>query len=288
MKRYFLKLALVAISVGTLVSCEEDTVTYGGQNFVTFDVVNSTSLRFFENAGVSEIPVNLAFPKSNDVTINFTVASDVAVAGVDYNVLTPGSVTIPAGQTSANIRIEVLDNTVLNDSKPLEITLVSSTDTSVAVGLTDEGSTYKRFLIVNNDCTTTSFDWYGTLNFNTGGSTGFNGTAEADVNDTGDCNLLVITGDYAAGGRTGLPVNFVFIPNSAAPDASGTVTVDEQLYCEACYTEDEKDYNILISGTGTYNSTNATNKTIIVSITATVDGLGSFSPSTTVFTVPAN
>lgn len=288
MKRYFLKLALVAISVGTLVSCEEDTVTYGGQNFVTFDVVNSTSLRFFENAGVSEIPVNLAFPKSNDVTINFTVASDVAVAGVDYNVLTPGSVTIPAGQTSANIRIEVLDNTVLNDSKPLEITLVSSTDTSVAVGLTDEGSTYKRFLIVNNDCTTTSFDWYGTLNFNTGGSTGFNGTAEADVNDTGDCNLLVITGDYAAGGRVGLPINFVFIPNSTAPDASGTVTVDEQLYCEACYTEDEKDYNILISGTGTYNSTVATNKTIIVSITATVDGLGSFSPTTTVFTVPTN
>jgi hypothetical protein len=282
MKRYFLKLALVALSVGTLVSCEEDTVTYGGANFVSFDNVATVSYPFFENRGISEIPVNMAFPQSGDLTVSFTVESDVAVAGVHYNVLTPNNITIPAGETTGFIRIEVLDNTILDDSKILKITLTGTSDANTVVGLADPASKAKNFLIVNNDCTTTAFNWFGNLDFETdynGDVT--EGTAVGNVTDEGTCNVLLIKGDFAGLGREqAAPIRFTFTPDSnQVPDTSGAVKADEQLWCEQCLTSDGITYNLLYSATGVYQASGK----IIVTGSTKIDGLTTVT-ETTVFT----
>ncbi len=193
MKRYIVKLALLALETTALVSCDEDTVTYGGQNFVSFDKVASTRFNAFENIGTAEIPVNLAFPKSNDVVVNFDITNSQGTEGVDYIVLTPESVTIPAGETTGYIKIQIINNEILNDSKSLEITLTGLNDSKVALGLVDQGSKFKRFLIVNDDCTTNFLPFVAQYNVLDSDNVVI-GTAEADVNDNGDCNILRLTG----------------------------------------------------------------------------------------------
>lgn len=286
MKRYFLKLALVTLSVVTLVSCEEDTVTYGGNNFVTFEDVAVITYPFFENNGVSEIPVNMAFPQSVDVTVNFTVDSDVAVEGVDYTLITPNVITIPAGETTASIKINVIDNDILDDSKSLKVTLTTTSDANTTVGLADAASKSKNFLIVNNDCTTTAFSFLGTLNYETSGAFPYSGVAEANVTDAGDCNVLMISGDFSGINRSqAAPIKFTFETNSSEiPDPTGTLKADQQLWCEECYNPDGTAYNIFFSATGTYTTTGST-KRMIVTGTTNIDGFTTVT-ETTVFTKP--
>lgn len=288
MKKYFLKLAFVALGVTTLVSCEEDTVTYGGKNFVTFDEVAKRNFPFFENGGTSEVPVNMAFPVSHDVTVDFQVAENGALAGTHYNLLNT-QVVIPAGETTGYISIQVIDNTILNDSKSLDIKLTAIDDSNITLGLKDDYSLDKRFLIVNDDCTTTSFAFLGKLNFKTSGGGDYEGEAEAEITEDASCNQLLISGDFSGLGRTqAAPIRFAFAPTgSAVPASSGTISAYEQLWCEKCYTSDGKTYNILFSATGSYSTlgTNKDNWRMIVSGTTTIDGLGSLT-ETTVFTIP--
>ncbi len=255
MKRYILKLALLALSTTALVSCEEDTVTYGGQNFVSFDRVASTRYNAFENIGVSEIPVNMAFPKSNDVVVNFEITDSQAVEGVDYVVLTPGSVTIPAGQTTGYIKIQITNNDVLNDSKSLNIRLTGLNDADVALGLLDEGSKFKRFLIVNDDCTTNFLAFVA--QYNVLDSDGIViGTAEADVNDSGDCNILRLTGtleDLATGTDPDVYIDVTLVPAGSNKNA-GNITSVQQLYCTECFTYEEVSQTVSLQISGQFSN----------------------------------
>lgn len=285
MKKYFLKLAFVALCAGTLISCDEDTVTYGGDNFVSFDDVANTRLQFFENGGISETLVYLAFPKSTDVTVNFTVTSDLAIEGTDYVVLTPGSITIPAGSTSAPIRIQIIDNDVMDDSKPLSIALTGTNDGTVTVGLTDAGSKNKRLLIVNNDCTTNFQEFFGTLNAAANGNNV--GSAVAIANENGDCNVLLIKGQIAYNGNVTMPsadyITFEFTPG--ANKDRGTINAFEQAYCLDCINAGGDPQNILFSATGTYTIQGGV-KRITINGKLTLEDGRDPGPSTVALTVP--
>jgi hypothetical protein len=229
----------------------------------------------------------MAFPQSGDVTVNFTIVSTVegqAVEGVHYNVLTPNSITIPAGETTGYIKIEVIDNTILDDSKRLTVTLTGTSDAKTVVGLADPASKAKNFLIVNNDCTTTAFNWYGNLDFenNYGGDT-TTGTAFANVTDEGTCNVLLIKGDYAVLGiEQEAPIRYVFTPGSSAiPSLSGTVKADEQLWCSECVTVSGIARTALYSATGQYLA----NGSLIISSSTKLDGTDAVISETTIFTV---
>ena len=282
MKKYIIKSALLAtLAFATLTSCDEDTVTYGGQNFVTYENVANTRVSAFENGGIYEIPVNLAFPTSQDVTVSFEVTSDVAQAGVHYELLTQSPITIAAGETQTIIRINVIDNDILNDSKSLQVKLLEVTsDSSIAVGLADEGSYEKSVLLLNNDCTTNFFTWVGDLNWTRSGENAGSGTAIGDVNSFGDCNILKIQegSDFAYGPSQEFPVEFTFTPGTSGPN-SGTVVAGEQIWCQQCYDEGDKSYDVLFKATGSFN---ATTKKLIISGECFIS-LGSFGARQTVF-----
>lgn len=295
MKRYILKLALFALSIGSLVSCDEDTVTYNGKNFVTFDRVSSTRFNAFENIGVSELPINMAFPQSNDVVVTFEVTNSTAVEGTDYVLLTPNSVTIPAGETSANIRIQITNNEILDDSKSLEITLTGVNDGNVNLGLVDDGSKFKRFLIVNDDCTTNFLPFVRTYNVYDDENL-FVGTAEADVNDNGDCNVLRLTGFLLD--ITGTPTDpGNFIDVTLAPLGSnknaGTISGVQQLYCTECYDDGQAEQTVLIAITGQFINTTIANPeegTLRMTINSQIYFASSNAPvgSRTLTLLPAN
>jgi len=265
MKRYILKLALLAISTVAFVSCDEDTVTYGGQNFVSFDKVASTRYNAFENIGIAEIPVNIAFPKSNDVVVNFKVDKSTGTEGIDYTVLTPGSITIPAGATTGYIKIQITNNDILNDSKSLEITLTGISDSSVALGLVDKGSIFKKFLIVNDDCTTNFLPFVAQYNVINGDDVVV-GTASADVNENGDCNVLRLTGlleDVAGTGTDeGTYIDITLVPGGGANGKNaGSITSEQQFYCAKCFTYPDAQTNndVLLKITGTFGNTTVNN-----------------------------
>lgn len=277
MKKYILKLALLTLSMGTLMSCEEDTVTYGGKNFVSFDNVASVRYPFFEHKGISEIPVNMAFPVSNDVTVSFTLTSPVAIEGVHYIVLTPGSITIKAGETSANIRIQVIDNDIMDDSKALDLTLTGVSGGDITLGLADQGSDYKRFLIVNDDCTTDFLEFFGKFDV-TNDEGDVIGTATADVNENGDCNILLIKGvlEDQLENETDKPILFEFVPGAGGNARRGTLKAYQQLYCEECYTDPNGNkQTFLFEGGGRFNAD-----------TSTLDITGGISTISTLFPAP--
>jgi len=263
MKRYIVKLALLTLGLVTLVSCDEDTVTYGGQNFVSFDKVASTRYNAFENIGTAEIPVNMAFPKSNDVVVNFKIENSTGVEGVDYTVLTPGSVTIPAGETTGYIKIQITNNEILNDSKSLEITLTGISDSSIALGISDKASAFKRFLIVNDDCTTNFLPFVSQYNVINSDDVVI-GTASADVNENGDCNVLRLTGlleDIAQTGTDeGTYIDITLVPGGSNKNG-GTIISDQQFYCAKCfqYPDAQTNNDVLLKISGGFSNTTISN-----------------------------
>lgn len=270
MKRYFLKSALLVLSMATLISCDEDTVTYGGKNFVSFERVASNRLTFFEHLGVSEIPVDLAFPVNHDVIVKFSVDpgdSGTAVEGVDFTVESK-EIVIPAGATSGVIKINVIDNDMMNDSKAFELRLTETSDSNITLGLEDEGSKFKRFLIVNDDCTTNFFDFVGEFYATAGGSD--LGIATVDVNDNGDCNIIRISGPISS--FQGLVaddyIQFTMTPAGSNPNA-GSLSAVQQLYCSECFTYNSKEQTMLFNGSGTFSYSAAQNRRTIT-ITGTI------------------
>jgi len=286
MKRYFLKLALLAVCAATLISCDEDDVTYGGKNFVTFEKVASNRITFFEHLGVSKIPVNIAFPVDHDVTIKFEIdKTSSAVENVDYSLITNRQVTIPAGALTANIEVSVVDNEVLNDSKFIIIKLIESTDSNVTVGMANQGSKEKRMLIVNDDCTTNFFNFVGTFSV-ASGSDNF-GLAEVDVNDNGDCNIIRVSGilDNQIQNATDSYIEFTMTPGAGPNGANqGTLTAIQQLYCAECYTYQTVSQTFLFTGGGQF-ITNANSTRLVISGTISaasgVEGLQGIPTSVT-------
>ncbi len=85
-------------------------------------------------AGQFHIPVNLSQSSSHDVLVTFTIAGGTATAGVDFTVPTNLTVTIPAGQTSADIVLDVLGDTLDENDEKLNVTLTGATNAQFATG----------------------------------------------------------------------------------------------------------------------------------------------------------
>ncbi len=100
-----------------------------------------------EPATDGEFTVNLATVAATDTVITYSVSGS-ATAGSDYTALT-GEVTILAGQTSATIDISVLDDTNVELSEAVTITLdtITSGDADVVLG----GATIATVTIADDD-----------------------------------------------------------------------------------------------------------------------------------------
>lgn len=141
MKSIFKTIAFLGI-FALVSACYDDAGTDilpGGESFLELDragqatpVVNSTYLR--RNDGTTyplSVQVNLmGRPRATATTVNFTFdATSTAVPGLHYNQITPGnSITIPAGENTANIEFEVLADNIEAGETWRMIVAVSSPD----------------------------------------------------------------------------------------------------------------------------------------------------------------
>lgn len=291
MKKYILKTAIFALFASALVSCEEDTVTYGGQNFVTFEKVETTRLIALEDGGDFETPINLAFPRSTDLVVTIDIKPGVAVEGTDFTVPSR-TIVIPAGETTANFVISAIDNTITNDSKVVEVTIASTDDSSIAVGISDIGSPYKRLVLLNDDCPTRFSDLLGSWEVKDA-SGELLGTAEVDINDNGDCDILRISGvvqDILPSLETDTYIEVTLKPGTGAnPKVRGSITSYQQLLCQECWTNSSNGNAVetwLLTPAGTFNATPGAQQIVITGSFSTASGFYENIPTQVVLTRP--
>src|SRR5690606_30307717 len=216
MKNALVKLSSLFLFVGILTSCEEDKVIYSGGDIIMFSETSS-SFAVTEDVGQAQLKVLLSKEYSSDITVNFEVTDGTAIQGAHYSI-NGTSIVIPAGQTSGDITINLVNDDEGNVARTFNIALVSSSINDATIGLGgDEGSYSKTVVIANDDCPTQASLWYGNLRVQ---DVGFEDApiAVGAPNSNGDCDIIVITGDP---GAFGITASFEFY---LTPDFEGATT----------------------------------------------------------------
>ena len=122
----------VNVNLGATVS---DTVTIADNDAAVVTILaNDASAA--EPGDDGQFTVTLSNPSDTDTVISYAVTGD-ATPGSDYTTLT-GSVTILANTTSATIDVRVLNDSLLEDSETLTVTLtgITSGDADISLGTT--------------------------------------------------------------------------------------------------------------------------------------------------------
>ncbi len=276
----------ILLTLGALfTSCEEEVITYDG-NFVAFADASTDSYKLAERSGTKTLTVGIASPQASDITINVTTTDDTAIEGTDYTV--PSTVTILAGETFAELDLEIIDNSEVDSSKEFTLTLSSVENSSIPVGFADEGS-YSKVITINNDdydCDSEFEYWIGALTIDTDGVTS---TGTGSANDADECNILVVDNDlplYAETGYAGDSYTTSYELQFIADSEDGTegyIIVDDTLIeAEFASYSDGTVLDAHFTADGTFNT-----NTGIIELTYSVDlysgseNLGSWYSGTT-------
>lgn len=170
MKRILNPLFIAFMFVSVFTSCEDDETTYNPLSFpqdafVAFEESGAISTAE-NNPATVEIIVNYANSSeaaTSDVAVNFTIASDNAVEGVDYTVDGSSSqLNFPVGTFNRTIAITPINNALSDGNKVLTITLTSSNGPQIGYPGTEPSNTVITLTILDDDCafTLAQFDGY--------------------------------------------------------------------------------------------------------------------------------
>lgn len=96
--------------------------------------LSESEVRVTESDTTLNYTVTLSTTKSYDVKIMWERVDGDAIYGVHHLLAATGNVTIPAGQTSAQVHIPILDNTANDGEKYFGLRLLSTNSTRVHVG----------------------------------------------------------------------------------------------------------------------------------------------------------
>lgn len=105
--------------------------TLGNNISETFTILPLPTISFQKASGSgtepasASLPVILSAKASFPATVNYAITGGTAVAGTDYKLTPPGTLTIRAGKTSQNLVIPVLDDKLYGTNKTIQVTLSS-------------------------------------------------------------------------------------------------------------------------------------------------------------------
>lgn len=157
------RIAFLVVTLLLFTKCEEqkNIILDVGDGFVQFE---SSAVDIVENSA-TPVTATVLFggdlSKNTDgITVNFEVISDdntrytVSPAG--------GSVTIPAGESSADITITPVDNVLVDGNAEVTVKLLDTS--SLPVGIGGENTNFNELVItiVDNDCPVAINDFVGT------------------------------------------------------------------------------------------------------------------------------
>jgi carbon monoxide dehydrogenase subunit G len=115
--------ATISDATGTLTIVDDDTAP----------TLSINDISFTEATGDATLTVTLSKVSGQDVTVDYATSDDTATAGTDYTAGT-GTITIPAGSTSATIDVAVKEDSLDEVDETVEITLSNPTGATIADG----------------------------------------------------------------------------------------------------------------------------------------------------------
>ena len=101
--------------------------------------LNGNSASFSETSDTIAVPIGLSSAIESAVTVNYSVGG-TAVAGVDYQLVSPNPLVVPKGTAEAAVRMVLADNMMVNDpAKTITLTIssISAAGTTEGVVLPD-------------------------------------------------------------------------------------------------------------------------------------------------------
>ncbi len=267
----------VTLTLDSITSGDAD-ITIGTTNTATVTIADNDSAQVTvaandatatEPSDNGQFTVTISNPADTDTVIAYSVTG-TATAGSDYINLT-GSVTILAGQTTATINVTTIDNSILEASETVTITLdsITSGDADITIGATNAATV----TIADNDIAQVTV----TANDALAAEPNKNGQFTVSISNASDTDTVVaytVTGTATAGsdyttlsgtvtilaGQTTATIDVTTIDNSML-EASETVTLTLDSVTSG-------DADISINSTNTATVTIADNDTAIVSVTA--------------------
>lgn len=269
-------ISICLLLVLALFACEERTFLIN-DSFVRFDAPSSQVSEADAGAGNVMIPISISTETANRddaVTIEVSVSGD-AVEGVHYNLISPTSLNIPAGQFTANIELEILQNNLTDGGGELNFEIVSNS-ANIDIGFPgpDALNSAHTLTIGDDDCVFDISVFEGTYDVNedngaflytaevsiTGANTisvtnfwGSGLTAEVTLDATDPDNLVAYILPQDGGAELCCSAN-AWVTSRA--DANAFAPVDLGLPDGSFTTCDggfELDYYVYIPGVGTFN-----------------------------------
>ncbi len=194
----------------------ETNVTFSDGDYVTFAVVrpeigfSEGTSEIFESEGPASLSLALNFPLDEEVTVDYAInsGSSTATASSDY-VLSPGSVTIPAGSTTAAISVTLVDDTT------------PETDELVVLDLSSPSSNAQLGSIAQHELTIHDTDVTNKIQFAIASSSGSESSTPAQfVISIDNAEVTDVTVDYSVTGGTAAGSGIDFF------NSSGTATIE--------------------------------------------------------------
>jgi hypothetical protein len=249
-----------------------------GVGTITNDDTSNVSIVKIADGAESNTPTNgkfrvsLSNSSSTDTVVNYTV-SGTATAGADYSTLS-GTVTIPAGQTTADIDVNVLNDSVIEDTETVIITVSGFGAHGAAVVLDPTPSNLTATVrITDDDPLIITSPATASVPENTPAT-----TVVLDVNATpvsGHTFTYSLSGPDAAAftlnPATG-EIRFAVSPDADAPIDQGANNV----------------YNVTIKVTADFTPTRSTSQDLTITVTPLNDMTPVFTDSSPAFSVPEN
>ncbi len=204
---------------------EPERILFTGPHFVFLEA--PANVPVLENSPTTvKIPVKVSFAQNQPVTISYSVTAAGAVSGIDYNILTPSPLTIPAGQYQTFIEVEPIDN---DEFEPQDRSFILEL-TDVSGGLEKQVRTQIRVSIINDDCPDEIpkiVNWVGSLDVEDDGYGSVTGTGAAGPD--GSCGgVLIVTGDLL---QFGLDSRIILKFTQDSPGSTtGTVEVSRDRF----------------------------------------------------------
>ncbi len=112
----------------TIIDNDGDDTTAMGNISATSPTVymNTTSSSGFEFVTSVNVEVKLSNAVSNQVGVEFEIAGGTAIEGTDYNLVTTSPLVFNPGQTSQNITLQIINESILENDETIEIDLSES------------------------------------------------------------------------------------------------------------------------------------------------------------------
>ncbi|MCP3915028.1 MAG: hypothetical protein GY711_05695 [bacterium] len=111
---------------------------------ITFRTAGAPTVQFpvaitdaLEDAVAFELPVTLSQVTDVDVPVSYSVAG-TATSDVDYQIASPNPLVVPAGRSTALLRVEVLEDAAVESDNELLITLLPPTGALLGTSVVHE------------------------------------------------------------------------------------------------------------------------------------------------------